>query len=234
MFLSQYVKTNVKGFLNISVFNVLLCIFLQMALWGMLIFQSQQDLELNERAKKREMKAWKEIVQQSHLIESYRHHPSSGLTISLNSATLPPNRLAINGRASLGMWQELLDSIQQRFSFELVSMQWQNLQRGEWLGELELSIQPPKDSKEYNDWLPVSITSNSFLAEDWRLLSGIKVGTTVSALLQYQSRFYWVKEGTWLPSLGVMVDSVSIDEVVLFAKNGQSLIIDRFHTGETR
>ncbi|MCV2403987.1 hypothetical protein OFY17_14045 [Marinomonas sp. C2222] len=231
MSLSQIIKIDVKRFFEVTPIIVLLCLLLQIGIWVVLVFQSQQTLERNENKKYREAKEWNDIVRQSQLIKNYQYNQPSWLIFSADDRSSPSKSFIIKGQASLEEWQALLDSIQQEVSVSLASLQWQYMSLEGWFGELEFHVRSPKKTHPYYDWLPVRMTSASSLNTPWRLVSVIRVDKKVSALLQNQNDGYWVKEGDWLPSLGVKVHSVSEERVTILAKNGQKRVINRQSSG---
>ena len=228
MSLSQLLKVNTSFLLTISTSintsMVCLLLILQLAIWYPTLSEEQSHLENQIKRRDRALTAWQKIKKQSNVIEN-NHFLQTSWTkqkIGMKEKGVV-TQWQVEGQSSITEWQTLLEYIQERLSLGLVSVHWKRESSGDWYGRLSFDIQSPKANREYDNWLPTMLHIERIVEKDWRLLSTMREGDNVSALLEHKNNRYWVHQGSWLPVAGLTVDAVSFDRVALMTKGGQQI-----------
>ena len=234
MFLSQSLQANAARLADIKGSMVVLLTVLQLAAWYPFISQAQEATDRRLMQKSRTLLEWKQIeLQSERIIQASFPSVPWGVRNTASKTNLMPTQLELKGTASTMEWQTWLERIEALFPLGLMSASWQLSPNGKWIGRLLFDIKAPKKNREYHNWLPTKLRAEHFAAEDWRLLSIMKVGETASALIEHKQRRHWVRQGSWLPSAGVSVHDVSFDQVTFMSKDGTQVALIVHDVGES-
>ncbi|BFM50376.1 hypothetical protein [Marinomonas sp. THO17] len=207
---------------------ILLLILLQVAIWYLLILDVHEDWQQSQRKLTRIWKSWQNIQQQDALLQTMQNEQWPWLSMtSINSRNQLITGWRIEGVASLTEWQPVLESLQERFALSVIGIKWQRRQDAQWVGVVDVDIEPPAPNREWQNWLPSRFQKSVFHEEDWHLSSTMKVQDRCSALVQYRQRHYWLTEGSWIPDASVSVSKVAVDYVILVAKDGKQYRLER-------
>ncbi|MGJ8648097.1 MAG: hypothetical protein ACSHXJ_14445 [Marinomonas colpomeniae] len=233
MFLSQYLKNNMTTLYDIKGSLVGLLVVLQLAVWYPLISQNQEEMEHLLKQKDLTRAEWEGIKMQSKRIEQVMFSDVLWATQEITSTTdLIATQLKLEGVASIFEWQAWLERVEELFALGVMLASWKLEPNGEWGGRLLFDIKAPKKNREYHNWLPTKLRIGNFVAKDWSLLSIMRVGEKTSALLEYKRHRHWVRQGSWLPSAGLSVETVSFDQITLMSKDGTQRALIVRETGE--
>jgi hypothetical protein len=226
MSLSQLWKINMASLLAINPRIICLLIILQLAAWYPVLSEKHSQLESHVKHKNQTVKAWQAIQRQSNIIEKGGFLQAPWVAYSVGKKEHGVlTEWQVEGSASITEWQVLLEKVQEQFALGLISVHWNKGISGNWYGDLSFDIKTPRANREYSNWLPVKLQTRRFVAKDWRLLSTMRVGDKTSALLEYKRSRHWVYQGSWLPIIGLTVESVSFDNVTLVAKDGSQVAL---------
>lgn len=221
MFLSRYWRANKHTLLRINRSTLLLLLVVQAAAWYSVLSanydrlnqqKAQRDNVLNQE---RQRQIYEKALQRLQL----NNAPWSTYSVesSNNNALLG---WRIEGVAPLGQWQNVLESVEENFALSLSSMVWEIQPNGDWRGALRFRVHSPKRQREYHNWLPIRLGTERFVQADWQLLSTMRTADITAALIAHKEQRYWVREGSWLPDMGLAVNRVTAKEVTLIAKDG--------------
>jgi len=224
MSLSQYLKTDISSLYKITGSTVCVFVMLQLAVWYPFLSDAQNDLNHHLKRKERVKTEWRQIQEQANRLKEAVFINELWINHRIESEkNAMPTQWLIEGDAGIIEWQALLEKIEEHAALGLQSVQWQRLSNGQWRGRLLFDIKIPRANREYHNWLPIKLRNHPFVEKDWRILSTMRVGENTSALLEYRQKRHWVRQGSWLPSVGLTVDKVSFDQVTLRTKNGSKI-----------
>ena len=228
MSLFPFFPVSKGSLLRVNLLFVLLLVMLQLAVWYPFLSAAQNNADQQFKLKQGAQRSWSAIQRQSRALARVQltDHPWLQHQI-IDTAQNMASAWEVKGTASLPQWQAALEQIEERFALTLLSVSWQKESNGQWQGKMHFSIQAPKMNREYHNWLPARILIERFNQRDWQLLSTMRTSENTSALVQYKNHRYWVQEGSWLPSAGLSVGTVSLDQVTLIANDSslQTLVI---------
>ncbi|ETX09653.1 hypothetical protein MUS1_06455 [Marinomonas ushuaiensis DSM 15871] len=226
MLLSQYLKIDISSLCNITGSTVCIFIMLQLAIWYPLLSGAQDDLERHIKRKERAETEWQKIQGQANRLKGMTFLNEVWVSHHIFSEkNAVPTQWFIEGTAGLIEWQTLLEKVEEHVALGMQSVHWQRLPNGQWQGCLLFDIKIPKANREYHNWLPTKLRSYPFVEKDWQVLSTMRVGENASALLEYKQQRHWVRQGSWLPSAGLTVDTVTFDQVTLMTKEGSQIAL---------
>ncbi|MEO9653645.1 hypothetical protein [Marinomonas sp.] len=137
-------------------------------------------------------------------------------------------RWRLSGEASLENWQQALDEAHEVASLVLLSVVWQRREGGEWFADFLYQLVSTELADPEFETLPKSRiqTRESGTQSAWQLVSTLFVSGKAMGLLRSSAQSYWVTKGTWLPEVGVFVETVSAQQVTLVDQNGQRLMLN--------
>lgn len=221
MFLFPYFQASKASLLRINLSLVLLLVTLQLAIWYPFLSHAVENEGRQLNLKQGALHSWNAIQQQNRALAmvDFEEHPWLLYRI-VDTAQEVASVWEVEGTASLRQWQTALEQIEERFALMLLSVSWQREGNEQWHGKMQFAIQPPKMNREYHNWLPARILVERYIKKDWQLLSTMRTLENVFALVEYKSHRHWVQEGSWLPAAGLLVGSVSLEQVILIAKDG--------------
>jgi len=228
MSLSQYLKTKASFLYAINGSVVLLLVILQLAAWYPFLFQAQEHMNRHTRLKDRANQEWQQTQKHAKKLQTTNFVEASWARHRVEATQDGvPTKWSLEGIASVAEWQGLLEKAETQFALGLFSVYWQREPNGQWQGRFLFTINKPKANREYHHWLPTKLRASRFIKKDWHLLSTMRTGKDISALVTYKKKRHWVRENSWLPEAGFTVNAVSFDRVILIAKDGsqQTLIV---------
>lgn len=226
MWLSQSLKINASVFYKMTGSTVFVFAAFQLVVWYFLLSDARDDLNRHLTRKEQVEKEWQHIQNQANKLKEATFINVSWANHRIESEkAVVPTQWLIEGSASVVEWQALLERVEKHIALGLQSIHWQRGLNGQWRGRLLFDIKTPKSNREYHNWLPTKLRSNPFTEKGWQVLSTMRVGESTSALLKYKQQPHWVREGSWLPSVGLMVDAVFFDRVILQTKDGSQIVL---------
>lgn len=226
MSLSQYLNVNTSSLYNITRLTVCVFVMLQLAVWYPLLSDTQDDVDRYLKQKERAETEWRQIQEQGNKLKEAAFIDTDWVSHRITSEkNALPTLWSLEGSAGIFEWQTFFEQVEEHIALGLQSVYWKRQKNGQWRGRLLFDIETPKSNREYHNWLPTKLRGTPFVEKDWRILSTMRVDGNTSALLEHKKQRHWVRQGSWLPSVGLTVDTVSFDRVTLEAKDGSHIAL---------
>lgn len=221
MSLLAYLKSSAFFSFEITRSIVLLFILLQMAVWYPFLSNLHDDVSHHTRLNNQAEDEWRQWQKRANYLRQMHFADDPWVQQRVLATDVDrPTQWLIEGTASLTEWQSVLERVEAQLPLVLRSVSWQRASKGNWQGRLRFGLGIPKRNREYHNWLPTQLRTRQFNKEDWRLVSTMRVGEAVSAMLTYKNHRYWITRGSWLPAAGMTVNAVSFDQITLVARDG--------------
>ncbi|MBR7889968.1 hypothetical protein J9B83_13700 [Marinomonas sp. A79] len=232
MSLSQYWQANKHTLLRINASTLVLLLVVQAAAWYPILSASQDRLDRQTAQRDKEMNQERKRHTYVKALQQLQLKEATWARYSVKASD-NENELEwhIDGAASLAQWQRILESVEEHFALSLLSVSWHLQPNGEWQGTLGFQVNPPKRQREYHNWLPSRLGAERFVQADWQLLSTMRIADVTAALIAHKEQRYWVREGSWLPDMGLAVNRVTTSAVTLMAKDGSQPTVTIMETG---